>query len=95
MVDFGASAKKQEALLANAYRNSLALAAENGCRFVAFPSISTGVYSFPLARAAGIALRTLIEEMPKHDLDEVRMILFGDADVAAYEAALDEIAGDV
>ena len=60
----------------------------------AFPSISTGIYSFPLERAARIALRTLVEEMPKHDLAEVRMILFGDADYATYQEALDEVAGE-
>ena len=86
--------QNEDALLADAYRNSLALAAENGCRSAAFPSISTGIYSFPLERAARIALRTLVEEMPKHDLAEVRMILFGDADYATYQEALDEVAGE-
>ena len=46
-------------LLANSYRNSLRLAEENGCRTVAFPSISTGVYAFPLELAAPIALTTI------------------------------------
>ena len=82
----------EDQLLANAYRNSLALAAGNGCRSVAFPSISTGVYSFPIERAARIALRTLIAEMPSHDLHEVRMILFGDHDYRVYQAALAEVA---
>lgn len=48
-------------LLANSYRNSLNLAAENGCLTVAFPSISTGVYHFPLAIAAPLALKTLTQ----------------------------------
>ncbi|WP_332635240.1 macro domain-containing protein, partial [Halalkalibacter flavus] len=47
----------EDQLLANSYRNSLELADQNGCRTVAFPSISTGVYSFPLDRAAKIAIR--------------------------------------
>ena len=81
----------EDALLANAYRNSLALAAANGCRTVAFPSISTGVYSFPIDRAARIALRTLLDEIPKHDLDEVRMVLFGSRDLEIYSQALEEV----
>jgi O-acetyl-ADP-ribose deacetylase (regulator of RNase III) len=82
----------EDELLANAYRNSLALAGASGCRTVAFPSISTGVYSFPIERAARIALRTLIEGIPEHDLDEVRMVLFAAADLDVYAAALDEVA---
>jgi len=85
----------EDALLADAYRNSLALAAENGCRTVAFPSISTGVYSFPIERAARIALSTLIEEIPKHDLDEVRMVLFAPSDFDVYSNALREVAKDL
>jgi len=83
----------EEALLADAYRNSLALAAEHGCRTVAFPSISTGVYAFPIDRAARIALRTLIDEAPRHHLDEIRMVLFGTRALEVYAAALDEVAG--
>jgi len=82
----------EDELLADAYRNSLALAAASGCRTVAFPSISTGVYSFPIERAARIALRTLIEEMPKHDLDEVRLVLFGAHDFGVYRNALAKVA---
>ena len=82
----------EETLLADAYRNSLALAAAHGCRTVAFPSISTGAYGFPIDRAARIALRTLLGEMPKHDLDEVRLVLFGAGDLATYAQALDEVA---
>jgi len=82
----------EDGLLANAYRNSLALAAANGCRTVAFPSISTGIYSFPIERAARIALSTLIEEIPSHDVDEVRMVLFGARDLEVYSRALREAA---
>jgi O-acetyl-ADP-ribose deacetylase (regulator of RNase III) len=82
----------EDELLASAYRNSLALAVANGCRTVAFPSISTGVYSFPIERAARIALRTLAEEIPSLDLDEARMVLFAAADLDVYAAALDAVA---
>ena len=52
-------------LLAACYRNSLALAAENGCRSIAFPCISTGVYGYPIADAARIAIRE-VEEFLAH-----------------------------
>ncbi|MFW6108476.1 MAG: O-acetyl-ADP-ribose deacetylase [bacterium] len=82
----------EDTRLADAYRNSLTLAAENGCRTVAFPSISTGVYGFPIDRAARIALRTLIETLPTVDVAEARMVLFGTRDFETYAAALDEVA---
>ena len=47
--------------LANCYRNSLALAAENGCKSIAFPCISTGVYGYPIEEAAKIAVREVSE----------------------------------
>lgn len=49
----------EEALLANSYRSSLALAAAHGCKHVTFPAISTGAYHFPLELAAGIAVKTV------------------------------------
>lgn len=51
--------KNEDALLASAYRNSLRLAQENGVRSIAFPGISTGIYGFPKARAAAIAVETV------------------------------------
>jgi len=82
----------EDELLEDAYRNSLVLAAEHGCRTVAFPSISTGVYSFPIERAARIALRTLIRAIPTVDVDEVRMVLFSAHDYDVYQLALDKVA---
>jgi O-acetyl-ADP-ribose deacetylase (regulator of RNase III) len=64
----------EEALLASAYERSFALAAELGCRVVAAPSISTGVYRFPVERAAPIALRAARDA----DLERVRFWLFSD-----------------
>lgn len=84
----GGTANEEE-LLASAYRNSLKVAAQNGCRTVAFPSISTGAYGFPIERAARIALSAIIAEVPNHDLDEVRVVLFMPADLQVYEQALD------
>lgn len=77
-------------VLASAYRSSLEVAAENGWRSVAFPSISTGVYGYPTGPAAAIALRTLKEgaEARPGVFDELRMVLFSDADLALYREAL-------
>lgn len=87
----GGSANEDE-LLASAYRTSLEVAAEEGCHTVAFPSISTGAYGFPVERAARIALTTLAEEIPNHHFDEVRMVLLGSHDLQVYSRALARLA---
>jgi O-acetyl-ADP-ribose deacetylase (regulator of RNase III) len=77
-------------LLASAYRRSLEVAVEHGLGSVAFPSISTGAYRFPITEAAPIALGTVasfLQERPG-TLTLVRFVLFSDADLAAYERAL-------
>ncbi|MFR1052129.1 MAG: O-acetyl-ADP-ribose deacetylase [Oscillospiraceae bacterium] len=79
-------------LLANCYRNSLLLAEAHGCKTVAFPSISTGVYHFPIRRAAAIALKTLRERLPEcRQVEEVTMVCFSEPDWAVYQAALTEL----
>src|SRR2546421_1676007 len=77
-------------LLASTYRRSLEVAVEHGLRSVAFPSISTGAYRFPIAEAAAIALGTVVRFLLARPgtLTLVRFVLFGDADLAAYETAL-------
>lgn len=77
-------------LLANSYRNSLNLAATHGCKTVAFPSISTGVYHFPLALAATIALRTLRDTAATtaKNIDLIQIVCFDDQTKKAYETAL-------
>ena len=84
----------EDEVLASAYRSSLDRAREAGLRRIAFPSISTGAYGFPLARAARIALRAVVDDLRTHGdaFDEVRLVLFSDADLAAYADALEEIA---
>ncbi len=74
----------EDALLASAYRRSVEVAAELGCRVIAFPSLSTGVYGFPVERAAPIA----IAEADAAPLDEVRFWLFSDADYAVFADAI-------
>jgi O-acetyl-ADP-ribose deacetylase (regulator of RNase III) len=79
-------------LLANCYRNSLALAEENGVGSVAFPAISTGIFGYPVEEAAEVALRTVVEEAER--LDHVRLIrfvLFGENDLEVHEKVLSEI----
>ena len=82
---------REDELLASCYRSCLELADENGCQTVDFPSISTGVYSFPVDRAARIAIRTIGEFLADHPaFERVRMVCFDSRTRAAYEAALRE-----
>jgi len=83
----------EDETLARAYRRSLELAKERGMRTVAFPSISTGAYGFPVERAARIALRTILEFCRQHPdaFDLVRMVLWSEQDLCTYEAALREL----
>lgn len=80
----------EEALLASCYRSCMALAAENGCKTVDFPSISTGVYHFPLEKASKIAVDTItacLEEYPA--IERVRMVCFNQRTQRFYQAALE------
>ena len=83
-------AKGEPELLAACYRNSLAICSEKGIRTVAFPSISTGVYGYPVGKAARVAVDTVRQYMADHpdDLDLVEWVLFDARTYAAYEEAL-------
>ncbi len=73
-------------LLADAYRNSLELAANEGLKTIAFPSISTGAYGYPIQDACKIALSTVKEFLEKNTgLDEVVFVLFGQRDFNIYK----------
>ena len=73
---------------------TLSFAAENGCKTVDFPSISTGVYHFPLDRAAKIAISTIIAVTAAHpEIERVRMVCFDSRTKQAYENALREVRG--
>ena len=79
----------EEALLASCYRSCLELASANGCRTVDFPSISTGVYHFPLDRAAKIAVSTIAEYLSSHpEIERVRMVCFDQRTESFYREAL-------
>lgn len=81
--------------LENAYYNSLVLAKEFGGKSVAFPAISTGAYSYPLADAAKIALRATKDFCSKNScFSQVRFVLFSPEALSAFESALAEISAD-
>ena len=84
--------KKEDELLANCYRNSLSLAWKNGIKTIAFPSISTGAYGFPVQRACRIALREIEAFLMEYKtFEKVVVVCFGQAVYDAYQEALREI----
>ena len=83
----------EEELLASCYRSCLELAVENGCETVDFPSISTGVYGFPLDRASRIAIATIADFLKDHPgIRRVRMVCFDGRTQDYYRRALEELA---
>ena len=86
--------KNEREKLADCYRNSLQLAIENGCRTIAFPSISTGVYRFPKAEAAAIAVqsvKTFLDQIS--EIDQVLFVCFDDENEKRVREALQSILG--
>lgn len=80
-------------LLAAAYRSSLSLAKGHQVTSLAFPSISTGVYGYPIEQAAPIALATALAETEEpSSLREILFVLFSSGDLHVYEAAMAEAA---
>jgi len=76
----------EEHLLANAYQNSLELAAENGARTIAFPNISTGIYGFPKTKAASIAYQVVSKFLQHHKLPEqVQFTCFDPENLQIYQ----------
>ena len=84
----------EEQLLANCYRNSLQLAVAHGLQTVAFPSISTGIYGFPIERACRIALQT-VKTFLANDatIQKVSFVCFGQRDYQIYQRAAKEVFG--
>ncbi len=81
----------EDELLANCYRQSLALAVQSGVRSIAFPAISTGIYGFPLERATRIAVhevRAFMGENPA--IDKVLFVCFDSHTRSVYESVLAE-----
>lgn len=76
-------------LLENAYLNSLKLAAENEVETIAFPNISTGVYSFPKEKAAQIAIRTVTDFLSGNDqISKLYFVCFDQENFEIYERTL-------
>ncbi len=79
----------EPALLASCYRHSLELAAAKQLHSIAFPSISTGIYGYPIELAARVAIDTVREiDSASGSIEEVTFCCFSDADLAVYEAVL-------
>ena len=84
--------KGEEDLLANCYKNSLALAEEKGIKSIAFPSISTGVYRFPVENAAEIALKEITGFLASHkDFEKIVIVCFDDDTLKQYKSVLKKI----
>ncbi|OLR59435.1 O-acetyl-ADP-ribose deacetylase [Anaerostipes sp. 494a] len=84
---------KEEELLASCYFHSMQVALEYGIRSIAFPSISTGVYSFPVELAAKIAVKTVSRflEDNENSFDLVEWVLFDDKTESVYEAEVEKL----
>lgn len=83
----------EEELLASCYYNSMQLAMDKGIRTIAFPSISTGIYHFPVELAAKIAVKTVNEFLEKHEnsFDLVEWVLFDERTQEVYEREVDRL----
>jgi O-acetyl-ADP-ribose deacetylase (regulator of RNase III) len=84
--------RSEPELLAEAYRNSLKLAVSKGLKTIAFPSISTGAYGYPIEKASRIAIATVKEFLNKeYKLEKVVFVLFTRHDLEIYKEAAKEI----
>jgi O-acetyl-ADP-ribose deacetylase (regulator of RNase III) len=85
--------KGEPELLASAYKRSLEVARENNLSSIAFPSLSTGAYGYPIGEASKIALKTIIKDIKKYNkLQLVKMVLYTDKDLEIYKRSLEKIA---
>lgn len=81
----------EEELLSNAYYNSLKLAVENGLKTIAFPSISTGIFGYPLEEASSIAIRTVKDFINEEGrIAQVIFVAFSQKDFEVYNRKLSE-----
>jgi O-acetyl-ADP-ribose deacetylase (regulator of RNase III) len=79
----------EDDLLASCHRRALEVAEELGCRTVAFPAISTGVYGYPVEKAATVAIEATLGELERRPgIERVTFVLFSDEHLAAFEHAL-------
>jgi O-acetyl-ADP-ribose deacetylase (regulator of RNase III) len=84
--------KNEETLLANCYKNSLKTAIEKGVKTIAFPSISTGAYGFPLDRATEIAMKETKQFLEKHPgIEKIVFVCFGDKAFKTYQDVFERV----
>jgi len=89
---YSGGTRNEAALLESAYKESLNLASSKGLKSIAFPSISTGAYGYPLTEAAAVALKTVKCYLKTNtDIEMVRFVLFGRKAYEGYEKALKDI----
>jgi O-acetyl-ADP-ribose deacetylase (regulator of RNase III) len=82
--------RREPELLANCYANSLALAVKHGLASIAFPSISTGIYGYPIEQAARIAVTTVKQFLAESESSlDVTFCCFSQPDLEVYQAILD------
>ncbi len=87
--------EQDSVLLRNSYQGSLRVAVEHGLKSVAFPSISTGIFGYPVAEAAGVALQAVRDFLLDYSgIELVRFVLFSDSDFETYHSALQALAQD-
>ena len=86
--------KNEDTLLANCYRNSLRAAVDAGAKTIAFPSISTGAYRFPLDRATDIAIKEIKRFLESDDtVKQVIFVCFGEKVLKTYQDVLSRVFG--
>lgn len=84
--------RKEPELLASCYRKSLELALDRGCKSIAFPSISCGVYGYPVEKAAEIAVREVADFLEKDEgIEKVYLVCFSQEVYDVYESVMDRM----
>lgn len=84
---------KEAERLSNCYKNSLTLMREHQLQHIAFPSISTGAYRFPIELAAAVAIETVVEYLKKERVGKVTFVLFSEEDKEIYQTTYENIYG--
>ena len=85
----------EAALLASCYRSALTLAVSHSCRSVDFPSISTGVYGYPVLQAAHVALKAIMDFLREYPDMDVRMVCHGADTLHAYQVVWNMLYQDI
>ena len=83
--------QNETVLLTKSYQNSFYQAEIVGATSISFPSISTGIYGFPIRKAASIALQTIFQRLPSKTIREVHFVLFSNKDLAEYSEIIAQV----